>query len=142
MLNILSSYPDWSRMRLWRRCGLDGGWWNVRSHWRQESYFIKLFSTSLHTCVIFIHVHFIYMYLDRYRCCRTLFMIKIIWTGVSCSGDVPNGAWSPTCHQLPTETCTYTCNENFLPNQVNRTVTCGREGEWSIPPKFLCQGNE
>ncbi|XP_011412220.3 low-density lipoprotein receptor-related protein 1B [Magallana gigas] len=58
--------------------------------------------------------------------------------GVSCSGDVPNGAWSPTCHQLPTETCTYTCNENFLPNQANPTVTCGREGEWSIPPKFLC----
>lgn len=76
MLNILSSYPDWPRMRLWGRCGLDGGWWNVRSHWRQESYFIKLFSTSLHTCVIFIHVHFIYMYFYRYRCCRTLFMIK------------------------------------------------------------------
>lgn len=76
MLNILSSYPDWPRMRLWGRCGLDGGWWNVRSHWRQESYFIKLFSTSLH-----IYVLFLYMYTSSTctlidRCCRNLFMIK------------------------------------------------------------------
>ena len=61
--------------------------------------------------------------------------------GAPCSGDLPNGAWSPTCQRLPTENCSYTCNDKYLANPEFPQVTCGREGEWSVPPIFLCQGN-
>nr|XP_022323721.1 low-density lipoprotein receptor-related protein 1B-like [Crassostrea virginica] len=59
--------------------------------------------------------------------------------GAPCSGDLPNGAWSPTCQRLPTENCSYTCHDKYLANPEFPQVTCGREGEWSVPPIFLCQ---
>ncbi|XP_056013099.1 low-density lipoprotein receptor-related protein 2-like [Ostrea edulis] len=59
--------------------------------------------------------------------------------GSPCPERLPHGFWSSSCHRLPTENCTYYCKGNYLPNKAYPSVPCGREGEWSIPPEFLCQ---
>ncbi|XP_062572883.1 low-density lipoprotein receptor-related protein 1B-like [Saccostrea cucullata] len=59
--------------------------------------------------------------------------------GSPCPSTLPNGAWSTNCYKLPTENCTYSCDENYLPNEAFPSVTCGRDGQWSVPTESLCK---